>query len=144
MPIVGFFYDKIIADRKKDLLKGDVKVKNNLVLQALNQIDIDIGNKKQDVIKLSFEFFTEYQPNIGSINLSGHLLFSDSPENTKSILNMWKKDKKIPEQYAVQFINAILIRSNIKALELSQSINLPPHIKLPVVLPKQDIKNYIG
>jgi len=144
MPIIGFNYNKINVERKKDQLKGDVKIKNDLVLQSITSTEIDVSKKKQEVIKLSFEFTTEYQPNIGTITINGHLLFLESPENIKSILDLWKKERKLPQQFATGLINIILTKSNIKALELSQSVNLPPHIRLPVILPKQDFKNYIG
>lgn len=144
MPIVGFNFTKLSADRKKEQIKGDVKVKNDLLLQSLTQTDIDMAGKKQPVLKLVFDFLIDYQPGIGNLILSGHLLFADTPENVKSIMDMWKKEKKIPQQYAINFINVILTRSNIKALELSQAIVLPPHFRLPTVLPKQDFKNYIG
>lgn len=144
MPIIGFNYNKIIVERKKDQLKGDVKIKNDLVLQSLTSTEIDMSKKKQEVIKLSFEFTTEYQPSIGNIAINGHLLFLESSDNIKSILDLWKKEKKLPQQFATGLINIILTKSNIKALELSQSVNLPPHIRLPIISPKQDFKNYIG
>lgn len=144
MPIIGFYYNKLVAEKKKDHLKGDMKIKNDLLLQSLNQTEIDVGNKKQNILKIIFEFSVDYQPNMGAILINGHLLFLESPENIKLIIDMWKKEKKIPQSFATNIINAILTRANIKALELSQYINLPPHIRLPIILPKQDFKNYIG
>lgn len=134
----------MLIEKKKDQIKGDVKVKNDLVLQSLTLTDIDIGKKKQEVIKLNFEFLTEYQPGLGNISIGGTILFLESADNIKLITDMWKKEKKIPQQFAANIINVILTKSNIKALELSQSVNLPPHIRLPMILPKQDFKNYIG
>ncbi|MBS3108571.1 hypothetical protein J4409_01740 [Candidatus Woesearchaeota archaeon] len=144
MPIISFNYGKMLIEKKKDQIKGDVKVKNDLVLQSLTLTDIDIGKKKQEVIKLNFEFLTEYQPGLGNISIGGTILFLESADNIKLITDMWKKEKKIPQQFAANIINVILTKSNIKALELSQSVNLPPHIRLPMILPKQDFKNYIG
>lgn len=144
MAIVGFFYDKILGERKKNQLKGDIKIKNDVVIQSISQLDTNTGSKKQDIVKVNFEFITEYQPSLGNLTLSGHLLISDTPDNMKLMINMWKKEKKIPQQFALPILNTILIKSNIKALELSQLLNLPPHIKLPILLPKQEFKNYIG
>ena len=138
MPIISFNYGKMLIEKKKDQIKGDVKVKNDLVLQSLTLTDIDIGKKKQEVIKLNFEFLTEYQPGLGNISIGGTILFLESADNIKLITDMWKKEKKIPQQFAANIINVILTKSNIKALELSQSVNLPPHIRLPMILPKHD------
>ncbi len=144
MPIVGFNFTKLTAERKKDQIKGDVKVKNDLVLQSLTTTEVELGGKKQNVLKLTFDFLIEHQPGLGNMILSGFVLFLEAPENTKAILDTWKKDKKMSPQLATVLINAILTRVHIRALELAQSVNLPLHIKLPIVLPKQDLKNYIG
>ena len=144
MPVAGFYYNKISAEKKKDQVKGDIKVKNDLILQSLILTEVDVGKKKQEIIKLTFDFTVEYQPGLGNIALGGILLLTESPENIKSIMDIWKKEKRLPKEFAAKIINTILTKSNIKALELSQTVNLPPHIKLPVVLPKQDFKDYIG
>ena len=144
MPIIGFSYNKLSAEKKKDEVKGDIKVKNDLLIQSLTSSDIELGKKKQTVLKLIFNFITDYQPGIGLVTINGNITFLESPENIKLIMDSWKKDKKIPQQFATSIINTILTKSNIKALSLSESVNLPPHIRLPIVLPKQDFKSYIG
>ena len=56
---------------------------------------------------------------------------------TKLILDGWKKDKQLPKDLAPKILNTILAKCNIKALNLTQEVNLPPHIRLPILKPKK-------
>ena len=47
----------------------------------------------------------------------------------------WKKEKKLPVGVTTLVSNTILTRANIKALMLSQEVDLPPQIYLPKVSP---------
>jgi hypothetical protein len=88
----------------------------------------------------------EYNPGIGRIRIDGNILSIDNPKETKKILDEWNKSKKLPPKLMAQLLNFILIRCNIKALSLSQDINLPPHIRMPMVGPvkKETERDYIG
>ena len=59
----------------------------------------------------------------------------DEPKKIEDILKTWKKDKSLHKDITQLIINAVLSRCNIKALELSQDVNLPPHIRLPLIKP---------
>jgi hypothetical protein len=48
-------------------------------------------------------------------------------------MDTWTKTKKLDKELMTLITNFILIKCNIKALELSQQVNLPPHIRLPLV-----------
>ncbi|MDD5253723.1 MAG: hypothetical protein PHG05_01285 [Candidatus Nanoarchaeia archaeon] len=142
MAIVGFNFDKILVERKKPL-KGELKVKNNLDIKSIKEEEMDLG-LKQKIIRFEFEFNSKYEPGIADIEILGHILYADSEDKVKKILDDWKKKKDIEIQLKTRLINIALAKSNIKALTLTQDVNLPPHIKLPVVAPKMDKSNYIG
>ena len=69
----------------------------------------------------------------GQIFLGGHILVMEESPKVKQILEDWKKDKKLPKELMSQILNTILAKCNIKALGLTQEVNLPPHIKLPML-----------
>ena len=143
MPVIGFNFDKIVIE-KKNPIKQNVKVKNNMSIKNITEDEVSLSDKTEKILKFLFEFTSEYQPDIGEIKLNGNVLFIDKPEEIKKITSSWKKDKKIPTNLMQQILNTILIKCNIKALALSQELNLPPHIRLPTVNPKVDVNNYIG
>ena len=140
MPIIGFQFDKVSAQRT-GAIKGKIDIAHNVNIKdvALEQINLD---KKQDALKFNFEFKVDYKPDLGNILIEGHLLFLDKPEKIKEIQNSWKKNKRIPEDITTNVINTILIKANVKSLILSQDVNLPPQIQLPKAVTKQKTDNY--
>jgi len=141
MPIIGFNFDKVEAE-KKNPIKGKISIKHNFGVKKLEEEKLPIG-KSEKALRADFEYNVSYEPKIGSISIKGNLLLMEDPKKHKEILNSWKKDKKIPTEIMSQMINAIILRCNIKALTLSQDVNLPPHIPLPR-LTKKNAENYIG
>lgn len=146
MPFIGFNFDKIFAERKIDELKENISVKHNLNIKDLIEEEINL-EKKQEVLKFKFEFLLKYEPNVGEVKIEGHLLFLESQKKMKEIVQNWKKDKKLPPEITQSLFNTILTKSNIKALQLSQDLNLPPHIPMPRLTrqqPKKNVNEYIG
>ncbi|GAG20549.1 unnamed protein product, partial [marine sediment metagenome] len=54
----------------------------------------------------------------------------------KDILKEWN-DKKMSEDFRITLFNIILRKSNLKAIQLEDEMNLPIHIQLPS-LKKED------
>lgn len=129
MPIVGFNFDKIGA-KKDNKITGKVQIKNNVDIKNVEQEKLSITSS-DDILKISFEFKASYEPGIGAIQINGHILYMEEPKKIEEISKNWKKSKNLPKDLAPQIVNSILSRCNIKALTLSQDVNLPPHIRLP-------------
>lgn len=131
MPIIGFNFDKIGA-KKDNKITGKVQVNNNINITDVQQEKLSITSS-EDILKFNFEFKAAYEPKIGAIQINGHLLYMDDPKKIDDIAKSWRKDKKLSKEISAPVINSILARCNIKALTLSQDVNLPPHIKLPIL-----------
>lgn len=145
MPIIGFHFDKIEAENKHGLTKK-LAIKPNIDIKDISKKSTMIGNEEKNTIKISFEYGIEYQE-LGYIKFEGTIIYLTSKEETDKILKTWDKEKKLPKSIIAPILNLILLKSNIKALNISQDINLPPHIKLPYLVAKEiknKEKNYIG
>ena len=132
MTIIGFNFKEIKVSRK-DGVKGQVNIKNNVVITDIKEQDLNLGDKSQNALKFIFEFSSKYDPNLGEIVLVGDLLFMESSGKTKQILADWKKSKKVPKDIMSGVLNTVLSKCNIEALILSQKVNLPPPIPLPSI-----------
>lgn len=143
MAIVGFNIDKMEVEKTKDI-NAQVKIENNVGITNLAEEKIDMGDGKRELLKISFSFLTKYSPDMGKIEFKGHLLYADAPLKIKEIIKTWTKSKKIDPKLMTLFINAVLMRCNIKALIYSQDVNLPPPIRLPMVTPNPKAESYIG
>lgn len=149
MPIVGFNLTKVMAEKTKPLQPG-ITVKNDLEVKDISKATIDIGSKSEEVIRLDFEFIAEYQPEIGKIILLGEVLYMDKEKEIKKILDNWKKTKIVEPELFSKIMNTVLMKCNIKALNLSLDVNLPPHLNMPLIVQGQTVKKeeekkeYIG
>jgi hypothetical protein len=131
MPIVGFNFNKIIAEKNNKII-GKVDIKNNLSIKSIEQEKIAL-EKSEEILKFNFEYVISYEPSIGKIAINGNVLYMAESKKIKEILNEWKKEKKLSKELAPKILNTILAKCNIKALTLSQEVSLPPHLKMPFV-----------
>jgi len=143
MPIVGFNFDKILVE-KTNPIKGKVQVKNDMSIKDVEQQELVLGRKKEDVLKFSFEFSSKYEPKIGLISIKGHILFMEGAAEVKKIMDGWKKKKFLPQDLMGHLLNTVLMRCNVKTLVLSHEVNLPPHIRLPTISPQSKAQDYVG
>ncbi|MBI2106051.1 hypothetical protein HYT56_04410 [Candidatus Woesearchaeota archaeon] len=144
MPIVGFNLEKTQAERSKKLQKG-MKATHNITITSINNEDIEMGkNSKKLGLKFSFEFNVDYQPEVGKILIGGSVLYLDDEKTVKEILNGWKKNRHVNPEIAAQILNTAIVRCTIKALNMAQEVNLPPHMPIPTVTPRGKEQDYIG
>src|SRR3989344_5706939 len=127
MRVIGFNYTKISAERTVEPGKIE-KVTQNLEFTSVDKDEIDLI-KESSIIRVSFAFSLNYEPNKGKIQLEGTILLNTDSEKAKQILKNWKK-KQIGEQLRVLLIKLVMNKCALKALNLEEELNLPPHIKL--------------
>lgn len=149
MPIIGFAFDKILVENKT-VEKGEKanKVETHIVINDIKEEKAGIDSKDK-LIRLDFLFELVYTPNVADMVLGGHVDYVGPEKEVKKMLSDWKKDKQKMDFESVRgILNLVLLKSNIKALSLSQEVALPPHLPLPL-MGKQEKANkgpeqYIG
>ena len=130
MPIVDLTFTKIHASRKK--LETGSNLKEGLKINSgtqINNIIKDQFGKLGECLLIDFGYKANYEPDIGSIELSGEVVYY-----AKKLTQVSEtKDGKIvlkPDAFeAVQ--NAILSASSVQSLIMSKEIKLPPAVQLP-------------
>tara|TARA_Y100000310_G_scaffold344510_1_gene457651 strand:+ start:4091 stop:4495 length:405 start_codon:yes stop_codon:yes gene_type:complete len=130
---------------RKNFIKGKINIANNISIKNVSETTLALGKGKQPALKMIFEFVSKYNPNIGSINLTGEVLNLEDDKKSKEILKEWKKNKKLPGEIMTPILNHILNKCNIQSLILSKDINLPPPIPMPKISATDGKeKQYIG
>ncbi|MGD9276161.1 MAG: hypothetical protein PVJ67_03225 [Candidatus Pacearchaeota archaeon] len=131
MKFIGFNFTKVNAERFSDDLNG-LNLNNKMDISKIESMDSKDNNKR--VIKLSFKYEIDYNPNFAKINLSGEVFVLVDSELAEKITKQWKEDKKsLDEDFRVFAFNILLRKCNLKALELEDEMNLPIHLPLPSV-----------
>lgn len=130
MPIVGFGFDKINIEKKEQFTKDD-KINNNIRVESLKEFKIKTSDKEEsDALLINFEFGLDYGK-AGNLELKGHIIFYDNEEKVKEILESWGKNKRLSPDFSTYIFNFVMLKSNVKALELEEEVGLPLHLKLP-------------
>lgn len=137
MPIVGFNFTKLSVEKKNNLA-SDKKIKSDMKIKELKKEKLPIG-ESEDVLKFNFDFIIEYE-DAGQVFMNGNVLFMEDPKKIDSLLKAWNDGKSLPKELMEQILNTVLFKCNIKALMLSQEVNLPPHFRLPRVVQAEDVK----
>ena len=140
MQVIGFNFEKISAERKK-APEGKIEIKSNINIKSISPEKIELI-KDKDVLKFSFEFTIDFSPNIAELKFEGSVLAIIEKEKVKDILKKWKT-KKIIEEVRLPLFNLILTKSNLKALQFEEELNLPTHVPLPRIQPQQNNQGYV-
>jgi len=136
LTIIGFNFSKILVERSKPV-KGKINIQNKVSVTDVIKADLSLGKDKQDGVKFTFSYVSQYEPKVGQIELEGDLLFLTDAKNSKFIVDSWKKDKKVPQDVMSSVLNSVLQKCNVQALIASRDVNLPPMVPLPKVQVKQ-------
>ncbi len=132
MAIVGFNFTKILVEKKAQI-KGNVDIKNNVSVKDVENTDLSLGSSKEKAVKFTFEFTSDYSPEIGQILFIGEILHMSEQAKQDEIMKSWKKNKQVPKETMTEILNTVLMRCNVEALMLSRDVNLPPPIPMPKV-----------
>jgi len=146
MSIVGFNFEKISVERTKNPseIKGQMDIKNNTKITDIKEEDAP-NRKKGELIRFNYSYNAIYNPSFGNILIEGFCLYLDDVKQNKEILKTWKDKKEMDQDLMGKVLNFILAKCSIKALSLSQDVNLPPQIPLPkLTKKKQETEQYIG
>lgn len=132
MTIVGFNFTKLSCEKKKKAV-GKVNVANKLNITDVKEAKLSLGNSKQKGLDFIFEYVSTYQPDIGSINLTGHVVYMEKEDVVNDVLKNWEKNKKLSKEITAKIYNSVLTKCSVQSLIMSRDINLPPNLPMPKI-----------
>jgi hypothetical protein len=129
MRIIGFHFTKVSIERLKES-KESLKISTEIDVPEIKQIKTDVLKTKEGILESKFTYKVKYDPDFAELEFKGLVLIAVDSKTAKEVLKGWK-NKKMPEDFRMLLFNFILRKANLKALELEDELNLPPHIPLP-------------
>ena len=133
MAVIGFSFIKFDCERKASQAKGSIEIKHNVSITKVEKTSITVGGNKNDVLKINFGFDVVYGSDLGKVSIAGDVVFTDTPEIIEETQKQWDSEKKLPSMVNEQIHGFIYNKAIIRALELSDSLNLPSPIPMPKV-----------
>ena len=131
MKLLGFNYNKISVEKMADKMK-DLKINTKIDVSEIIEIKSDIIKTEEEILGVKFSYGVDYDPKMAKIELAGNIILGIDSKTAKEVLKQWK-DKKMPEDFRIILFNIILRKSNLKALQLEDEMNLPLHVQLPSI-----------
>jgi len=131
MRLVGFEFRKVSIERFK-ISAENLKFNTKIDISSIEELKSDLFKSREELLKVNFSYLVLYEPELAKLELTGHIILSVEPRLAREVLKGWK-DKQTPEEFRTFMFNAILRKSNIRALQLEDEMGLPPHIPLPSV-----------
>ena len=125
LKLIGSRLTKVLAEKNPDF-NGKMSMKTNIKVNSLEKT-----KESKDILKLSYTLDINYE-DLGKILIEGLLFISGDQKSIKDLQKIHKeKNFESPEYIAIT--NLIIQKASIKAFELEEEMNLPIHIKLPML-----------
>ena len=144
MTVLGHNITKLNAERKA-LASKKIDINSTPTVTDVKEKSIDVSGltgDKRTVLGINFEFQTDYKPSIGKIAIAGEVIYTG--DDNKKIVAEWKKNKKLPAVVDIEIKNFLLRKCLLIGVNVSQEMQLPPPLVIPIIKPKKDQPNYIG
>ena len=135
MRAIGFSFTKLSAERNK-ISDKEIKISTDIKITDVNQQKSDAIKSKGKLLEVFFEYIVNYTPDFAKIAVEGVVLLDVDSKLADETLKQWKK-KNTPEEFRLFVINIIMKKSTLKALNLSDELNLPLHVPFPVLRKNQ-------
>ena len=132
MPIIGINFDKISVEKRKPV-QAPLNIGVNVKVLDMEKEEMSFSTKDTSVLRINFAFQLKYEPKIADLTLAGHLHFMEDKKAIEDLMNRWKKEKKMDPNISKLLLNAVLVKCHTKALYMAQEVNLPPHIRMPIL-----------
>jgi hypothetical protein len=86
-------------------------------------------------LEIAYAYTVNYETAIGVMKIKGILVAKEDAKLTKSILDTWKKEKKVPDEYAAMVLSAVNYSGSANGTLVARVLGLtapliPPRIQL--------------
>ena len=129
MKILGINFIKLDAEKLSTNTAG-VKINTHIDLSEIREVKSDFFSSGEKILGIKFSYEISYDPNFAKIKFLGNILVSTDALKFNQVLEGWK-EKNLPEEFRLSIFNSILKKSSLKALQLEEELNIPPHLAMP-------------
>ncbi|RZN47090.1 hypothetical protein EF808_04630 [archaeon] len=133
MAIVGVRIDKIEASRNNQTkVDGSVRIGSSPRILSITENQVPSATGKMNVLEVGFEYFINYDPALGSIRIDGAVLAQEKDERKKKVLNDWKSERKLPQDFSTEILKQLTQRSMLISMLLAREMGLPSPLPLRI------------
>tara|TARA_Y100000310_G_scaffold326956_1_gene392604 strand:+ start:963 stop:1433 length:471 start_codon:yes stop_codon:yes gene_type:complete len=138
MPVTGFTFTKIQADRKGGKVTKELDIKPNITIKNVEE-DKEQSQGEDKVLKVDFLLDVNYEPDVAAIIIGASVSYTDKAKIIDDVLKKQNEDKKVDDKIINETLGIFQINAHIKVLELTRQMSVPPHIRLPLMQLKKEL-----
>lgn len=100
--------------------------------KEIKGLDIRIGfkdvreGKDEDIIEIDYEYVAAYRDDAGEIKIGGTIFAKENEKTKKAILDAWKKNKRLPDEYMETALSNINFVGAVNGTIVAKVLNVPP------------------
>ncbi len=129
--IAGINIRKIDAKRE-ELVGSGLGITNSPAIVDLKERTLDGTDKKALFINFTYKcVYKGGEKEVANIDMAGDVIYID--DDSAQVLKHWKDNGRLPVDFAIGMINAIMRKCVTKVVELADDLQLPPPIDFPRV-----------
>ncbi|MBN1785596.1 MAG: hypothetical protein JW825_01200 [Candidatus Methanofastidiosa archaeon] len=133
MAVVGIKINKIEGSRNEQAkLDGSLRIGSSPRILSLSESQMNSGTGKMNVLEVSFEYFTNYDPALGNIRIDGSIIYQANDEAKKEIMNNWKSNRGLPKDVSAEVLTQMTQRSMLITMSLARELGLPSPLPLKI------------
>lgn len=123
----------IVGERILEVSGTRVPQKN---IKGLNiNIQLESVDLNGENVEITYTYIADYREDVGKLTIKGLLIAKEEDKLTKEIVAKWKKEKKIPDEYATVVLSAVNYSGSANGTLLARVLGLtapliPPKIQL--------------
>ncbi len=105
-------------------------------VKGLNiNIQLESVEMNGENVEITYTYIADYKDDVGNLKIKGLLIAKEEEKLTKEIISKWKKEKKIPDEYATVVLSAVNYSGSANGTLLARVLGLtapliPPRIQL--------------
>lgn len=94
--------------------------------------DVKMGDEN---LEITYVYTADYQEMVGQIKIKGIILAKEDAKLAKDVVELWKKSKKVPDDYATVVLSAVNYSGSANGTLLARVLGLtapliPPKIQI--------------
>ncbi len=132
MTVMNIKLNKLSGERRDKKVKTIQVKANSTILSVKRTVDKRVG----DYLLVNFKYNVDYAPDIGSVQLEGHLWYQHP--KLDSVYSEEGDKVELKNEAIKEISNSVIQESIVEALEMSRKLQLPAPLQLPTVSVKPE------
>ncbi len=138
MPVIGIRMEKIQAERKENVkIEGQMRIMPTSRILQVQETQIPGVTGRVNVLEVSFEYATSYDPPVGEIKITGTVIFQEADAVRKQLLETWKEQRSLHPEIGREIFYRMAQHAFLVMMNLARELSLPSPLPMKLSTPEE-------